>query len=96
MRAAADEAIALGRDLLGDDWADGIEASAAELVISSSGCGRCGATVSNGSDHRDWHRLLDAGVKLAGALATRKVDIEALGEQLADSFRRHIELGPHG
>jgi hypothetical protein len=95
-RADGDVAILAGRELLGDAWGDRVEAMATSLTFKRLAdavvCERCSALVLFEDDHRDWHRLLDAAVKLAGAAAIKAltIDIEPLAEDLAASFRRHI------
>ena len=85
-REGGDEAIAAGRQFLGDGWADDIEAAAVELEFDrilesyhSWVCKRCWVVVYDQDGHRDWHRLLDAGVKLAGGMAASALIPPMLG-----------------
>lgn len=70
--AKADELLALGRELFGDEWADNLAVTASENVsFSYDGflrvCGMCGCYAADQDKHRDYHRLLTIGIHFAAA-----------------------------
>lgn len=67
--------VAIGRVLLGDDWAADAEAAKVQTWVGDN-CPRCWAVVNGGvhQRHLDWHYRLQVHLDVLGALALRSAD----------------------